>query len=131
MRKTLPKRKIGRDTPPKIVYLIGFLAYAAWGAWAYLLLYRPPDETVDRLLFVLAFCGAIFFTALFLFYQIGKVATGKAAEVVFYPAVRRAFLTSIFFLATALMRLVGIFSWINAGLLALVLLLTEIWKSTR
>src|SRR3989304_5779429 len=115
MRKVLTKRKINRDTPPKIVYLIGFLAYGAWGAWAYLLLYRPPDETMNRFLFVLAFCGAIFFTALFLF----------------YPAARRAFFVSIFFLATALMRLIGIFSWINAGLLALILLLTEIWKSTR
>jgi hypothetical protein len=131
MRKTLNRRKINRDTPPKIVYLIGFLAYAAWGGWAYLLLYRPPDEPVNRLFFVLSFCGAIFFTALFLFYQLGKIATGKAAEVVFYPAARRAFFASIFFLATALMRLVGIFSWINAGLLALILLLTEIWKSTR
>ena len=131
MRKVLTKRKINRDTPPKIVYLIGFLAYGAWGAWAYLLLYRPPDETMNRFLFVLAFCGAIFFTALFLFYQLGKIVTGKAAEVVFYPAARRAFFVSIFFLATALMRLVGIFSWINAGLLALILLLTEIWKSTR
>ena len=131
MRKTLNRRKINRDTPPKIVYLIGFLAYAAWGGWAYLLLYRPPDEPVNRLFFVLSFCGAIFFTALFLFYQLGKIATGKAAEVVFYPAARRAFFVSIFFLATALMRLIGIFSWINAGLLALILLLTEIWKSTR
>jgi hypothetical protein len=131
MRKTLSKRKISRDTPPKIVYLIGFLAYAAWGAWAYLLLYQPPNETVNRLFFVLAFCVAIFFTALFLFYQIGKIATGKAAEVVFYPAARRAFFASAFFLTTALMQLIGIFSWLNAGLLALILLLTEIWKSTR
>jgi len=29
------------------------------------------------------------------------------------------------------MRLIGIFSWMNAGLLALILILTEIWKSTR
>jgi len=54
MRKTLNRRKINRDTPPKIVYLIGFLAYAAWGGWAYLLLYRPPDEPVNRLFFVLS-----------------------------------------------------------------------------
>jgi len=33
--------------------------------------------------------------------------------------------------AAALMKLIGIFSWVNAGLLALILLLTEIWKSTR
>ncbi|OGC59683.1 hypothetical protein A2890_02150 [candidate division WWE3 bacterium RIFCSPLOWO2_01_FULL_53_14] len=131
MRKTLSARKSNRDRTPKIVYLVGFLAYGAWGAWAYLLIYRSPDELVHRLFFILAFCAAIFLTALFLFYQIGKAATGKAAEIVFYPAARRAIFVSFFFLATALMRLVGIFSWLNAGLLALILLLTEIWKSTR
>ena len=131
MRKTLSRRKINRDTSPKIIYLIGFLAYAAWGAWAYLLFNRDPNELANRIFFVLAIAAAFFFTALFLFYQLGKIATGKAAEVVFYPAARRALFISLFFLATALMRLIGIFSWMNAGLLALILILTEIWKSTR
>jgi hypothetical protein len=131
MRKILSKRKINRDTSPKIIYLIGLLAYAAWGGWTYLLLYRSPDELTNRLFFILSFTAAVFFTALFLFYQLGKVATGKAAEMVFYPAARRALLLGFFFLATALMKLIGIFSLLNAGLLALILLLTEIWKSTR
>ncbi|MEX0587583.1 MAG: hypothetical protein WD159_02430, partial [Patescibacteria group bacterium] len=85
----------------------------------------------NRLLFLLASGAAIFFTALFLFYHLGKAATGKAAEVVFYPAARRALFAGLFFLTLGLMRLVGIFSWVNAGLLALILLLTEIWKSAR
>jgi len=131
VRKVLPKRKTSRDASPKIVYLVGFLAYSAWGAWAYILFTRNPVELANRFLFVAAFAGAIFFTALFLLYQAGKIVTGKAAEVVFYPSARRALFVAAFFLFAALMQLVGIFSWLNAGLLALILLLTEIWKSTR
>lgn len=131
MRKTLPARKTNRDATPKIIYLVGFLAYGAWGTWAYLLLYHSPDELVNRVFFILAFCAAIFLTALFLFFQVGKAITGKSVELVFYPAARRALFASFFFLAAALMKLIGIFSWLNAGLLALILLLTEIWKSTR
>jgi len=131
MRKVLSKRKVNRDASPKIVYLVGFLAYGAWGAWAYLLFTRDPFELANRFFFVAALAIAVFFTALFLLYQAGKIVTGKAAEVVFYPSARRALFVSVFFLLAALMRLIGIFSWLNAGLLALILLLTEIWKSIR
>ena len=125
----LPKRRSNRDAPPKIVYLIGFLAYGAWGAWAYLLFSRDPAEPGNRLLFVAAFIAAVFFTGLFLFYQVGKAISGKAAQVVFYPSARRALFLSAFFLLAALMQLGGILNWITGTTLALILLLTEIWKS--
>src|SRR3972149_3831706 len=120
MRKTLPKRKINRDAPPKIVYLIGFLAYAAWGAWAYLLFNFSPETLPNRVLFLTALAAAVFLTFLFLFYQSGKTLTGRAPEVIFYPAVRRALFLAGYVLLLAGMRLLGIFTWVNAGLLGLI-----------
>lgn len=129
MRKLLRKRKINHDAPPKVIYLIGLLAYAAWGAWAYLLFSRDPAELENRLLFVAAFITAIFLTFLFLLYQVGKIISGRAARVIFYPSARRALFVSAFFLLAALMRLGGILNWITGVTLASILLLTEIWKS--
>ncbi len=129
MRKILSRRRINRDAPPKIVYLIGFLAYAAWGTWAYLLFNFSPDTLPNRILFLAALAAAVFFTFLFLFYQSGKTLTGRAPEVIFYPAVRRALFLTGYVLLLAGMRLFGIFTWINAGLLGLILLLTEIQLS--
>ena len=125
-RKILPKRSTHRDTTPKIIYLIGFLAYVFWGAWGYILFNFPPDNIRNRLFFLGALFAAFFFTFLFLFYEIGKITTGKAPSVVFYPAVRRAFFAAIFFALWAIMSLLGIASLINIGLFGLILLLTEV-----
>ncbi|MDP1710760.1 MAG: hypothetical protein Q8L46_02370 [candidate division WWE3 bacterium] len=129
MRKVLRKRKTSRDAPPKAIYLIGLLAYGVWGAWAYLLFSRDPAEPENRLFFIAAFSAAIFFTVLFLFYQVGKIISGKAAPLVFYPSARRALFVSAFFLIAALMQLWGILNWVTGTTLALIMLLTEIWKS--
>ncbi|SRR4030042_1621067 len=131
MRKTLSKRKSSRDAPPKIIYLVGLLAYAAWGGWAYLLFNFSPEESLNRTFFLAVLFAAVFFTFLFLFYQGGKVTSGRSSEVVFYPAVRRAFFLAIFVLSLAGMRLLEIFTWINAGLLGTILLLTEFQLSRR
>lgn len=128
-RKILPKRRASRDTPPKIVYLIGLLAYAVWIGWAYILFYLSPAPIYNRLLFLGTLSLALFLTFLFLFYEIGKISTGKAPSIVFYPAVRRAFITVIFFVTSAIMQLFDIANWINVGLLGIVLLLTEVQVS--
>lgn len=125
-RKVLSKRKTKRDTTPKIVYLIGILAYGAWFGWGYILLKFSPDSLPNRLLFLGGFFLALFLTFLFLFYQAGKILTSKAPSVVFYPAVRRAFLVGGFFFLLGVMKLLGIFTLTNAGLFGLILLLTEI-----
>jgi len=126
MRKTLPRRKTNRDASPKVIYLIGFLAYAAWGAWAYLLFKSSPEGTSSRILFLAALTAATFLTFLFLFYQISKAISGRSPEVVFYPAARRALFLSVFGLVLGGMQILGIFTWINAGLIGLILLLVEI-----
>jgi len=126
MRKVLPARKrVKRDATPKVVYLIGFLAYAAWGSWAWILLNLSSEEVLNQLAFLGASFLALFLTFLFLFYQAAKEATGKAPAVVFYPAARRAFFVAVFFPILGAMKLLGIFNLTNAGLLGLILLLIE------
>ncbi|NIT03726.1 hypothetical protein GTO10_02220 [Candidatus Saccharibacteria bacterium] len=127
MRRTLPTRKkIKRDATPRVIYLIGFLAYAAWGGWAWVLFNLAPEGVPNQLVFLGTSFLALFLTFLFLFYQAAKEATGKAPPVVFYPAARRAFFVAFFFPALGVMKLLGIFNLINAGLLSLILLLVEI-----
>ncbi|GMR19010.1 MAG: hypothetical protein BMS9Abin34_134 [Patescibacteria group bacterium] len=126
MRKILPKKRIKRDAPPKIIYLIGILAYAVWVGWGYVLLKVSPNTLPHRLLFLGALFSALFLTFLFLFYQAGKIITGRAPSVVFYPAVRRALFTGGWVAAAGTMQLLGIFNWVNVGLLGLILLLTEV-----
>lgn len=131
MRKILPRRRIHRDAPPKIVYLIGFLAYVAWGSWTYLLFNFSPENPLNRVLFLGALAAAVFLTSLFLLYQSGRILTGRAPRVIFYPAARRAVLLTGYILLLAGMQLLEIFTWVNAGLLGLILLLTEIQLSRR
>jgi len=129
MRKTLSKKAAKRDTTPKIIYLLGLLAYAAWAGWGYVLINHSPDQFADRMLFLGASFLALFLTSMFLFYQAGKSFTGKAARVVFYPAVRRAFFFAIFFSLLGVMKILSILSLVNAGLLGAILLLVEIQAS--
>ena len=131
VRKVLPKRGPKRDATPKVVYLIGILAYAAWAGWAYVLVTLSPDGLGNRVLFLLSAFLALFLTFLFIFYQTGRFTTGKAPSVVFYPAARRAFLVGIFVFIVGVMKLLKIFNILNAGLLGLVMLLLEIQISKR
>ena len=130
-RKILPKPRVSRDAPPKILYLVGFLAYASWFGWGYLLFNFPPDPVLNRLLFLGALFTALLFSFLFLFYEGGKLLTGKSSSLVFYPAMRRALLLALFFSLSAGMRILGIANWLNLSLLGLVLLLSEIQISRR
>ena len=59
-RKILPKHSTHRDTTPKIIYLIGLLAYVFWGAWGYILFNFPPDNIRNRLFFLGALFAAFF-----------------------------------------------------------------------
>lgn len=129
MRKTLPKQKSRRDTTPKIIYLLGLLAYAAWAGWGYLLINRSPEQLADRALFLGAAFLALFLTGVFLFYQAGRTLTGKSPRVVFYPAARRALFFALFFLLVGVMKILSILNPLNAGLLGLILLLVEIQAS--
>jgi len=129
MRKTLPKQKTKRDTTPKVVYLLGLLAYAAWAGWVYVLINRSPEQFADRLIFLGASFLALFLTGIFLFYQAGRTFTGKSARVVFYPAARRALFFAVFFFLIGVMKILSILNPVNAGLLGAILLLVEIQAS--
>ncbi len=130
-RKVLSKRGPKRDATPKVVHLIGILAYTAWGGWAYILINLSPDAIGNKMLFLLAAFGALFLTFLYLFYQAGKAATGKSPSIVFYPASRRAFFVGIFVFLLGAMKLLKIFNILNAGLLGLVMLLLEVQLSRK
>ena len=125
-RKILPKHSTHRDATPKIIYFIGLFAYLFWAGWVYILLKLSPSLLTNRLLFLGTLFGAVFFTFLFLFYEGGKISTGKAPPIVFYPAVRRAFLAAIFLFFWFAMSLFSIANPINIGLFGLILLLVEI-----
>ena len=132
MRHTLPHQKPQkRDTTPGLIYLIGILAYGAWGGWVYLLLTSSPQDLKNRLFFLGTFFLAIFFTGIFLFYQISHATTGKTPRIIFYPAVRRGFFLGVLFLGLGAMKLFTILTPLNAFLLGAILLLVEFQASRR
>lgn len=129
MRKILPKRRTKRDATPRIVYLVGALAYLFWAGWAFTLFKLPPDSSPYRLLFLGTLFLALFSTFLFFFYEGGKILTRRSPAVLFYPATRRSFFVAAFFTLAAGMKLVGISNLVNVSLFGLILLLVEIQLS--
>jgi len=131
MRHALPRQKPQKHgATPGLIYLIGLLAYGAWGSWVYLLLTFSPDDIKNRLLFLVTFFLAVFFTGLFLFYQISHAVSSKAPRVIFYPAARRGLFLALFFLVLGAMKLFNIFNLLNSFLLGAILLLIE-FQATR
>ncbi|MEX1061597.1 MAG: hypothetical protein WEC39_00560 [Patescibacteria group bacterium] len=132
MRRTLPRQKTHkRDATPGLIYLVGILAYGAWGGWFYLLLTRSPEDLKNRLLFLGSFFLAILFTGVFLFYQVSHATTGKTPRVIFYPAARRGLFLAVFFLSLGAMKIFTILNPLNAFLLGAILLLIEFQASRR
>src|SRR3990172_4935762 len=123
MRHALPRQKPQKHgATPGLIYLIGLLAYGAWGSWVYLLLTFSPDDIKNRLLFLGTFFLAVFFTGLFLFYQISHATSSKSPRVIFYPAARRGLFLALLFLALGTMKLFNILNLLNAFLLVAILL---------
>jgi len=131
MRKILPKRTIKREGTPRFIYLIGFLAYASWAGWGYILYFVPPDKLTNQLIFLVALFFALFFTLTFLLFEITKLITGGKPAETFYPSARRAFLIAAFISLSGSMRLLGIANPLNLSLFGLILLLTEVQLSHR